>query len=83
MLTINIYIYIYIYEEVWKQDFRQYGEMEMTQPGRNSDVENVRREKIRDGESQSVCFAVCDGSGESKGSFAKAAGGYLASEIDR
>ena len=32
--------------------FRQYAEMEMAQPGRNSDVEKVRREKIRDGESQ-------------------------------
>ena len=31
---------------------RQYGEMEMAQPGRNSDVEKGRREKIRDGESQ-------------------------------
>ena len=37
-------------KEVWKLNFRQYGEMEMVQPGRNSDVEKVRREKIRDGE---------------------------------
>ena len=39
-------------EEAWKLNFRQYGEMEMAQPGRNSDVEKVRREKIRDGEDQ-------------------------------
>ena len=37
-------------KEVWKLNFRQYGEMEKAQPGRNSDVEKVRREKIRDGE---------------------------------
>ena len=39
-------------KEVWKLNFRQYGEMEMAQRGRNSDVEKVRREKIRDGEDQ-------------------------------
>ena len=39
-------------KEVWTLNFRQYGEMEMAQPGRISDVEKVRREKIRDGESQ-------------------------------
>ena len=39
-------------KEVWKLNFRQYGEMEMAQLGRNSDVEKVRREKIRDGEDQ-------------------------------
>ena len=39
-------------KEVWKLNFRQYGEMEMAQPGRNSDVEKVSREKIRDGEDQ-------------------------------
>ena len=41
-------------KEVWKLNFRQYREMEMAQPGRNSDMEKVRREKIRDGESQQV-----------------------------
>ena len=39
-------------KEVWKLNFRQSGEMEMAQPGRNSDMEKVRREKIRDGEDQ-------------------------------
>ena len=40
----SIYIYIYILsKEVWKLNFRQYGEMEMAQPGRNSDVEKVSR----------------------------------------
>ena len=39
-------------KEVWKLNFRQYGEMKMAQPGRNSDVEKVSREKIRDGEDQ-------------------------------
>ena len=39
-------------KEVWKLNFRQYGEMEMAQPGRNSDVEKVRREKLGRGESQ-------------------------------
>ena len=44
--------YIILSKEVWKLNFRQYGEMEMAQPGRKSDVEKVSREKIRDGESQ-------------------------------
>ena len=35
-------------KEVWKLNFRQYGEMERAQPGRNSDVKKVRREKRRD-----------------------------------
>ena len=39
-------------KEVWKLNFRQYGEMEIAQPGRNSDVEKVRREKLGRGESQ-------------------------------
>ena len=42
-------------KEVWKLNFRQYGKMEMAQQGRNSDVEKVRSEKIRDGESQKRC----------------------------
>ena len=37
-------------KEVWKLNFRQYGKMERAQQGRNSDVEKVRSEKIRDGE---------------------------------
>ena len=39
-------------KEVWKLNFRQYGEMKMQQPGRNSDVEKVSREKSTEGESQ-------------------------------
>ena len=44
-------------KEVWKLNFRQYGQMakhsqEEAKPGRNSDVEEVRREKIRHGEDQ-------------------------------
>ena len=39
-------------KEVWKLNFRQYGEMERAQPGRNSDVEKVRREKLAREESQ-------------------------------
>ena len=40
---------------MWKLNFRQYGQMAKRSqkeagPGRNSDVEEVRREKIRDGE---------------------------------
>ena len=42
-------------KEVWKLNFRQYGEMKMAQAGRNSDVENGSREKIRDGERQKRC----------------------------
>ena len=45
-------IVVILSKEVWKLNFRQYGEMEMAQPGRNSDVEKVSREKIRDGEDQ-------------------------------
>ena len=40
-------IYCVSSKEVWKLNFRQYGEMEMAQPGRNSDVEKVRREDKR------------------------------------
>ena len=58
----------------------------MAQPGRNSDVEKVRREKIRDGEDEDAgarkgrkvakpcVFPVFCGSGGSKGRLAKAAG---------
>ena len=61
----------------------------MAQPGRNSDVEKVRREKVRDGESQKredagarkgrevakhCVFPVFCGSGGSKSRLAKAAG---------
>ena len=42
---------------MWKLNFRQYGQMAKRSqkeagPGRNSDVEEGRREKIRDGESR-------------------------------
>ena len=62
---------------------------EEAEPGRNSDVEKVRREKLRDGESQKrkdagarkgrevakhCVFRVFCGSGGSKGRLAKAAG---------
>ena len=58
----------------------------MAQQGRNSDVEKVRREKIRDGEDEDAgarkgrevakhcVFPVFCGSGGSKGRLAKAAG---------
>ena len=53
----SIYISKYLSKEVWRPNFRQYGHMEKhsqeeAEPGRNSDLERVRREKIRDGESQ-------------------------------
>ena len=60
------------------------------QPGRNSDVEKVRREKIRDGEDEDAgarkgrevakhcVFPVFCGSGGSKGRLAKAAGAEVA-----
>ena len=83
-------------KEVWKLNFRQYGEMKMAQPGRNSDVEKVRREKIRDGESQKredadarkgrkvakpCVFPVFCGSGGLKGRLAKAAGAEVAGQM--
>ena len=83
-------------KEVWKLNFRQYGEMERAQPGRNSDVEKVRREKIRDGESQKgedagarkgrevakpCVLPVFCGSGGSKGRLAKAAGAEVAGQM--
>ena len=70
--------------------------MERAQPGRNSDVEKVRREKIRDGESQKrenagarkgrevaihCVFAMICGSGGSKSNFAKAAGAEPAGQM--
>ena len=68
----------------------------MAQPGRNSDVEKVRREKIRDGESQKkedagarkgrkvakhCVFPVFCGSGGSKSRLAKAAGAEVAGQM--
>ena len=61
-------------------------------PGRNSDVENVRREKIRDGESQKrkdagdavakhSVFPMTCGSGGSKSRLAKAAGAEPAGQM--
>ena len=70
----------------------------MAQPGRNSDVEKVRREKVRDGESQKredagarkgrevakhCVFPVFCGSGGSKGRLAKAAGAEVAGQRKR
>ena len=67
----------------------------MAQPGRNSDVEKVSREKIRDGESQKregagarkgrkvakhCVFPVFCGSGGSKNRVAKAAGAEVAGQ---
>ena len=83
-------------KEVWKLNFRQYGEMKMAQPGRNSDVEKVSREKIRDGERQKredagarkgrkvakhCVFPVVCGSGGSKGRLTKAAGAEVAGQM--
>ena len=65
----------------------------MAQPGRNSDAEKVRREKVRDGESKmqvrekvgkarsTVFFPVFCGSGGSKGRLAKAAGAEVAGQM--
>ena len=68
----------------------------MAQPGRNSDVEKVRREKIRDGESQKredagarkgrevakhCVFPVFCGSGGSKSRLAKAAGAETSGQM--
>ena len=68
----------------------------MAQPGRNSDVEKVRREKVRDGESQKrgdagarkgrevakhCVFPVFCGSGGSKSRLAKAAGAEVAGQM--
>ena len=68
----------------------------MAQPGRNSDVEKVSREKIRDGESQKredpgarkgrkvakhCVFPVFCGSGGSKSRLAKAAGAKTSGQM--
>ena len=68
----------------------------MAQPGRNSDVEKVSREKITDGESQKreeagarkgrkvakhCVFPVFCGSGGSKGRLAKAAGAEVVGQM--
>ena len=68
----------------------------MAQPGRNSDVEKVSREKIRDGESQKredagarkgregakhCVFPVFCGSGGSKSRLATAAGAEVAGQM--
>ena len=37
-------------KEVWKLNFRQYGQMQKHSQDKNLDVERVRREKLRDGE---------------------------------
>ena len=69
---------------------------EEAEPGRNSDVEKVRREKIRDGESQKredagarkgrkvakhCVFPMFCGSGGSKSRLAKAAGAEVAGQM--
>ena len=69
---------------------------EEAEPGRNSDVEKVRREKIRDGESQKkedagarkgrevakhCVFPVFCGSGGSKSRLAKAAGAETSGQM--
>ena len=88
-------------KEVWKLNFRQYGQMEKhsqeeSEAARNSDVEKVRREKIRDGESQKRedavtrkgrkvvkhgVFPMVCGSGGSKSRLAKAAGAEPAGQM--
>ena len=77
----------------WTDEKRSQEEAE---PGRNSDVEKLRREKIRDGESQKredagarkgrkvathCAFPMFCGSGGSKSRFAKAAGAKPAGEM--
>ena len=78
---------------IWTDEKRSQEEAE---PGRNSAVEKVRREKIRDGESQKredagvrqgrnvtkhcVCPMFC-GSGGSKRRLAKAAGAEVAGQM--
>ena len=70
---------------------------EEAEPGRNSDVEKVRREKIRDGESlkredagartgtevakHCMCFSVICGSGRSHSRLAKAAGAETSGQM--
>ena len=93
--TGNLPIYISS-KEVWKLNFRQYGEMKMAQPGRNSDVEKVSTEKRRDEESQKredagarkgrkvtkhCVFPAFCGSGGSKTRLAKAAGAEVAGQM--
>ena len=88
-------------KEVWKLNFRQYGQMarhnqEEAGPGRKSDVEEDRREKIRDGESQTredasarkgrkvakhCVFPSFCGSGGSESRLAKAAGAEAAGQM--
>ena len=76
-------------KEVWKPNFRQYGQMEKhsqeeAEAARNSDVEKVRRKQIRDGEdagarkgrkvAKDCVFPMFCGSRWSKSRLAKAAG---------
>ena len=73
-------------KEVWKLNFRQYGQMERAQPGRNSDVEKVRREKMQVREKvgksrNTVFFPVFCGSGGSKSRLAKAAGAETSGQM--
>ena len=79
--------------EIWTDEKHSQEEAE---PGRNSDVEKVRREKIRDGESQKRedtgarkgrevakhrVFPVFCGSGGSNSRLAKAAGAETSGQI--
>ena len=78
---------------IWKDEKHSQEEAE---PGRNSDVEKVRREKTRDGESQKredagarkgrkvakhCVFPMFCGSGGSKSRLAKAAGAEVAGQM--
>ena len=96
------YVHIYVFIEgsletkvppIWTDEKRS---QEEAGPGRNSDVEKVRRENIRDGESQNredagarkgrkvakhCVFPVFCGSGGSKSRLAKAAGAETSGQM--
>ena len=77
-------------KEVWKLNFRQYGQMEKhhshgSQPRRRSEMKKVRREKMPVSEkvrkSRSTVFPMFCGSGGSKSRLAKAAGAEAAGQM--
>ena len=73
-------------KEVWKSNFRQYGEMKKQSAGRRVRREKIRRKKMQVREKvgksrHTVFFPMIWGSGGSKSRLAKAAGAEPAGQM--
>ena len=77
--------HIYLSKEVWKSNFRQYGEMKKQSAGRRVRRETIRRKKMqvreKVGKSRNTVFSWFCGSGGLKSRLAKAAGAETSGEM--